>query len=429
MLLIAAFGVPVTVVLACRVRALPGRETGPAGRVRAAGDLPAVRRARVSSLRCSGASCTCPRPARSAVTWSTTSAPRAIFFSVGERRGLGRRRLQHGDPLHRSAESAAGVVRGGRAGRRLGVPDRGPGEAADDRAGGGDGARCSRCIGALQLFNEPTTLKPLANAISSTWVPLMRVYTDAFVDNSTSTSGAATSFILITMTVAATVLVNCRRPRLGPEAGPMTTLAVTRPAVVQDRASRKQAHPLGADDHPGVGALYCVVPVLWIVIAATKSQRLSCSRPPPYVPVVHRRHSGRTCMHLFSLQARHLRPLGAQLGDLRRRRRTAVHAIARRGRLCAGRSTPSRQHSAVPHDRGRGAAAADRAGDPAVPAAGQVRHDEQLRGGVAAAAGQPVRDLPLQDLRRGLGAGRDHGGGPDRRRRASGGCSGRSGRR
>ncbi len=62
-------------------------------------------------------------------------------------------------------------------------------------------------IGALQLFNEPTTLKPLANAISSTWVPLMRVYTDAFVNNSIY-EGAATSFILIVMTVAATVLVN-----------------------------------------------------------------------------------------------------------------------------------------------------------------------------------------------------------------------------
>jgi multiple sugar transport system permease protein len=62
-------------------------------------------------------------------------------------------------------------------------------------------------IGALQLFNEPTTLKPLANAISSTWVPLMRVYTDAFVNNSIY-EGAATSFILIVMTVGATVLVN-----------------------------------------------------------------------------------------------------------------------------------------------------------------------------------------------------------------------------
>ncbi|NEA32388.1 sugar ABC transporter permease [Streptomyces sp. SID13031] len=62
-------------------------------------------------------------------------------------------------------------------------------------------------IGSLQLFNEPTTLKPLANAISSTWVPLMRVYTDAFVNNSIY-EGAATSFVLITMTVAATVLIS-----------------------------------------------------------------------------------------------------------------------------------------------------------------------------------------------------------------------------
>jgi len=68
-------------------------------------------------------------------------------------------------------------------------------------------------IGSLQLFNEPTTLKPLANAISSTWVPLMRVYTDAFVNNSIY-EGAATSFLLITMTVAATVLVSALGRRL-----------------------------------------------------------------------------------------------------------------------------------------------------------------------------------------------------------------------
>jgi multiple sugar transport system permease protein len=62
-------------------------------------------------------------------------------------------------------------------------------------------------IGALQLFNEPTTLKPIANAISSNWVPLMRVYTDAFVNNDIY-KGAATSFLLIVMTVTATVIAN-----------------------------------------------------------------------------------------------------------------------------------------------------------------------------------------------------------------------------
>jgi multiple sugar transport system permease protein len=62
-------------------------------------------------------------------------------------------------------------------------------------------------IGALQLFNEPTTLKPLANAITSTWVPLMRVYAQANVNNDIY-GGAASSFILIVMTVGLAVLVN-----------------------------------------------------------------------------------------------------------------------------------------------------------------------------------------------------------------------------
>ena len=62
-------------------------------------------------------------------------------------------------------------------------------------------------IGALQLFNEPTALKPITNAISSTWVPLMRVYSDAFVTNDIY-RGAAASFLLIVLTVTATVLAN-----------------------------------------------------------------------------------------------------------------------------------------------------------------------------------------------------------------------------
>jgi multiple sugar transport system permease protein len=59
-------------------------------------------------------------------------------------------------------------------------------------------------IGSLQLFNEPTALKPLTNAITSTWVPLMRVYSDAFVNNNIY-GGAASAFTLLVMTVAITV--------------------------------------------------------------------------------------------------------------------------------------------------------------------------------------------------------------------------------
>lgn len=68
-------------------------------------------------------------------------------------------------------------------------------------------------IGALQLFNEPTTLKPLTNAISSTWVPLMRVYSGAFVNNDIF-GAAASAFTLLVMTVGATVLVNVLGERL-----------------------------------------------------------------------------------------------------------------------------------------------------------------------------------------------------------------------
>ncbi|QMU71387.1 carbohydrate ABC transporter permease [Streptacidiphilus sp. P02-A3a] len=49
-------------------------------------------------------------------------------------------------------------------------------------------------LAALQLFNEPNTLQPLSTAISSTWVPLMQIYTDAFV-NSDVHQAAATSII------------------------------------------------------------------------------------------------------------------------------------------------------------------------------------------------------------------------------------------
>lgn len=62
-------------------------------------------------------------------------------------------------------------------------------------------------LGALQLFNEPTVLKPLANAITSSWVPLMKVYDDAFVNNDIY-QGAANALIIVAMTVGATLLVN-----------------------------------------------------------------------------------------------------------------------------------------------------------------------------------------------------------------------------
>jgi multiple sugar transport system permease protein len=50
-------------------------------------------------------------------------------------------------------------------------------------------------IATLQVFSEPTTLRPLTNSIPSTWTPLMKIYRDAFTRNDVY-SAAATSMLL-----------------------------------------------------------------------------------------------------------------------------------------------------------------------------------------------------------------------------------------
>ncbi|MGW0833299.1 carbohydrate ABC transporter permease [Streptomyces prunicolor] len=61
-------------------------------------------------------------------------------------------------------------------------------------------------LAALQLFNEPNTLQPLSNAISLTWVPLMKIYTDAFVDSDIHLA-AATSVVFAAGILAVSVIV------------------------------------------------------------------------------------------------------------------------------------------------------------------------------------------------------------------------------
>jgi multiple sugar transport system permease protein len=50
-------------------------------------------------------------------------------------------------------------------------------------------------ITTLQVFSEPTTLRPLSNTVSTTWSPLMTVYQDAFTQNNIYTA-AATSIVI-----------------------------------------------------------------------------------------------------------------------------------------------------------------------------------------------------------------------------------------
>jgi multiple sugar transport system permease protein len=50
-------------------------------------------------------------------------------------------------------------------------------------------------IATLQVFSEPTTLRPLTNSLPSGWTPLMKIYQDAFVRNDLYTAAAASIVI------------------------------------------------------------------------------------------------------------------------------------------------------------------------------------------------------------------------------------------
>ena len=56
-------------------------------------------------------------------------------------------------------------------------------------------------IATLQVFAEPTTLRPLTNTISTSWTPLMKVYRDAFTRGDIY-SAAATSVLIALATFA-----------------------------------------------------------------------------------------------------------------------------------------------------------------------------------------------------------------------------------
>ena len=62
-------------------------------------------------------------------------------------------------------------------------------------------------LGALQLYGEPLTLKPLTNSISDTWAPLMTIYRDAFaLDNLPSAAAASMVLAIGTAIVSLAVL-------------------------------------------------------------------------------------------------------------------------------------------------------------------------------------------------------------------------------
>ena len=61
-------------------------------------------------------------------------------------------------------------------------------------------------IATLQVFSEPMTLDPLTNVLPSTWVPLMKVYSDGFRDDDIY-AAAAGSVLMAVVTLVLSALV------------------------------------------------------------------------------------------------------------------------------------------------------------------------------------------------------------------------------
>lgn len=68
-------------------------------------------------------------------------------------------------------------------------------------------------IGTIQLFAEPTTLEPLSNALSTTWVPMMLVYRDTFISQNLYGGAATSIFVAVLTTLASIVLFWISRRR------------------------------------------------------------------------------------------------------------------------------------------------------------------------------------------------------------------------
>jgi multiple sugar transport system permease protein len=69
-------------------------------------------------------------------------------------------------------------------------------------------------IATLQVFNEPQTLSPLTNTISPDWMPLMRVYDLAFIQNNSYEAAALSVIIAAVMFVGSFFLLRASNKRI-----------------------------------------------------------------------------------------------------------------------------------------------------------------------------------------------------------------------
>ena len=62
-------------------------------------------------------------------------------------------------------------------------------------------------IGTIQLYSEPATLRPLTSTISSTWVPLMQIYQEAFVNDNLGGAAAASVVLAVGTLIVSLVIL------------------------------------------------------------------------------------------------------------------------------------------------------------------------------------------------------------------------------
>ncbi|MDT0320606.1 carbohydrate ABC transporter permease [Streptomyces millisiae] len=74
-------------------------------------------------------------------------------------------------------------------------------------------------IGTIQLYSEPATLRPITTTISSTWVPLMKIYQEAFMNDNLGGAAAASVVLAVgTLLVSLVILRFFQRRTFGGDA-------------------------------------------------------------------------------------------------------------------------------------------------------------------------------------------------------------------
>jgi multiple sugar transport system permease protein len=68
-------------------------------------------------------------------------------------------------------------------------------------------------IGTLQVYSEPTTVRPMTTEISQTWVPLIHIYRNAFVRDDLPLASAASVLLAAGTLVISVVLLNFAQKR------------------------------------------------------------------------------------------------------------------------------------------------------------------------------------------------------------------------